>query len=465
MIYEEEGEFDALRYDTTYYFDKETYILEKVEYVTYDEKHVATETVVSEFTYDVILSDILETTLYDTVYNSEKRIDLEIVLGEGEDAKTYSYVATTDMSLAGTIDGEIYSFYTDAECTNLVDTLAEYEGTKSMTLYAKTMVFEDDVRYTVTEEEWNASVVQPNYTVELVGDGESRFVKHTVDAIEASSTLIVFVDDKQYEIEFEDGAYIAYDVTFMEYWHGGMLETFVYDEFFYDEENCVYVYDGIEEVGTKWEVRFENGVLIYVDTVTYEDGEPVRVDTQRYSDIGTTVIDIPEYTIYVEEEVRTTVTEEEWNLNAERSNYTAEFITLNQAFEMTTHSFATDGNAIIFDGNLIVSRGDKMYMLEEIDGVWVATEWNEYNISMTLIPEGLTFADFEYSEEAECYIQKSDNGTGRFYNVTFENGVALFVYQHASNDPYADAYFDLYGLSQIEFGGVEIEVPEYVIPE
>lgn len=459
LIYGAEDEYDAIRYDTTYYFDKDTYLLTKVEYTKYDEQHVATETVVSEFTYDVKLSDVFETTLYDNVCNSEKRIDLEIILGD----KTYSFVATTDMSLMGVVDSEFYDFYTDAECTNPVDTLVDYEGTKSMTLYAKASY--EEVRYTVTEEEWNAAVVEPNYTVELVGDGESYFIKHTADAMELSSTLIVFVDDKQYEIELEDGEYIAYDITYVDYWHGGMLESFIYDEFTYDEEKGVYYYDGIEEAGTKWEVRFENGVLVYVDIITYEDGEPVRGDTQRYTDIGTTVIVIPEYTVYIEEEVRTTVTEEEWSLNVERTNYTASFVTCNQEFEMATYSFATDGNAILFDGKIIVPVGDKMYMLEEVDGVWVGTEWNEYNIPRTLIPEGLTFADFEYSEENEIYMQKTDNGTGWYYTVTFANGVMTHAYAQGSNNPDDPAYFDLCGIAQIEFGGVEIEVPEYIIPE
>ena len=459
LIYEAEGEYDAIRYDTTYYFDKDTYLLMKVEYTKYDEQHVAAETVVSEFTYDVKLSDVFETTLYDNVCNSEKRIDLEIILGD----KTYSFVATTDMSLMGVVDSEFYDFYTDAECTNPVDTLVDYEGTKSMTLYAKASY--EEVRYTVTEEEWNAATVELNYTVELVGDGESSFIKHTADAMELSSTLIVFVDDKQYEIELENGEYIAYDVTLMDFWNGGMLETFVYDEFFYDEENCVYVYDGIEEVGTKWEVRFENGVLIYVDTITYEDGEPVRVDTQRYSDIGTTVIDIPEYTIYVEEEYRATVTKEEWELNVVRSNYTGTFYTMGEDYSFIAHPISTDGNAILLDGKTIVFEDDKMYLLEEVDGVWVATEWNAFPIYNTVVPGYLSFEDFEYSEIDKAYVQKTDNGTGWYYTVKFYEGVLTGVIVQRSLDPTDPGYLKFHGIAQIEFGGVEIEVPEFIFPE
>ena len=85
----------------------------------------------------------IETTLRDSVYNSEKRIDVEIIINANTvEEKTYAFVGTTDMNVLVTFNNKVYVLYADAEFTNMVSNLSAYEGQNSVTLYAKAL-YED----------------------------------------------------------------------------------------------------------------------------------------------------------------------------------------------------------------------------------------------------------------------------------------------------------------------------------
>jgi hypothetical protein len=140
FILEETEDYPAKREDLTYYFNKESKLIEKIEEVDYNNKNVVSDTYLVEFAYDVNMDEIIETTLLECVYNSEKRIDVEVIVDTNElETKRYSLVGTTDMNVLVTVNDKVYALYSDAEFTNMVSNLSAYEGQKSVTLYAKAL--------------------------------------------------------------------------------------------------------------------------------------------------------------------------------------------------------------------------------------------------------------------------------------------------------------------------------------
>jgi hypothetical protein len=245
---------------------------------------------------------------------------------------------------------------------------------------------------------------------------------------------------------------------------------YVYDEFTYDEEVCAYVLDLMEEMGARWEVKFENGVpvsIVYTEVTVVDGVEKTNVMTKLYTNVGTTVINVPEYV--VEEEPRKTVTEEEWNIGVSLRNFAGDFISVvdPDTFELYMCSFKYTENAIELDGKIIVFEGDKKYMLEEIDGTWYATEWNEYDFLATLIPTDLDFNDFEYFESRDLYIPKEATDSGIYYCFGFENGKLSSIHAQKSLNFEVPEYLEdvLFSFYVSEIGTAVIDVPEYVIVE
>lgn len=327
------------------------------------------------------------------------------------------------------------------------------------------------VRYTVTEEEWDSWVTYPNYTIEQYDDNYRLVHKYTEYAFTVGDAIILINGDKEYQLEKRADGYFAFDCTEYDYWHDGLLSGgYVYDEFTYDEVICAYVLDLMEEMGARWEVKFENGVpvsIIYIEVKEDADGiEKTSVLTSLYTDVGTTVIDLPEYVIEEERNPRMTVTEEEWNNCINAGNFAGNFSSIIDAdnYEIFYCSFAYTGNALMLDGNIIVFEGDKKYILGEINGTWYATEWDEYEICPTLIPSDFKFEDFEYYEPTGSYRQKEKTGSDLYYSFVFEDGVLVLITVQKSYNQEDAGYWDAFHFSINEIGTTEtIEVPEYVI--
>jgi hypothetical protein len=296
--------------------------------------------------------------------------------------------------------------------------------------------------------------------------------KYTECAIEFDNGTIVIIDgDKGYSLKEKDDGYVIYKSMSMEYSHNGLLSGgYVYDEFVYNEEICAYELDLMDEMGAKWEVKFENGVpvsIVYTEVTVVDGVEKNNVMTKLYTNVGTTVINVPEYV--VEEEPRKTVTEEEWNIGVSLRNFAGDFISVvdPDTFEIYMCSFKYTENAIELDGKIIVFEGDKKYMLEEIDGTWYATEWNEYDFLATLIPTDLDFNDFEYFESRELYIPKEATDSGIYYCFGFENGKLSSIHAQKSLNFELPEYLEdvLFSFYVSEIGTAVIDVPEYVIVE
>ena len=331
----------------------------------------------------------------------------------------------------------------------------------------------DVVRYTVTEEEWDSWTTYTNYTIEEYTDSYRLVDKYTDYAAEFyNGAILIFDGDKEYQLKKEDDRYVIYESLSVYHTPYGLLAGgYIYDEFTYDPEACAYVLDLMEEMGARWEVKFENGVpvsIIYTQKTISPDGvEQTDVMTKLYTNVGTTVVNLPEYVVEEAPNIRKTATEEEWNIGISLRNFAGDFVSVvdYDAFEFYMCSFKYNGNAIELDGETIVFEDDKKYMLEEVDGTWYATEWNEYDFLPTLIPTDLDFNDYEYCESREIYVPKEGISSDIYYAVGFENGKLSFIIAQTSSDfesleSWATVLFNL---NILEIGTVTIEVPEYVI--
>ena len=156
-----------------------------------------------------------------------------------------------------------------------------------------------EIRYTITEEEWNAWTTYKNYTIQYVSDEYNFVHKYTNDALEFDDgTIILYIGDRQYELKEKDDGYVARDCTWLQYSNDGLLaDGYVYDEFVYDEEIGAYVLDAFDESRERWEVKFENGIPVSVIYEKFNDDGEATVETSLhlYKEVGTTVINIPEY--------------------------------------------------------------------------------------------------------------------------------------------------------------------------
>ena len=131
--------YDAARSDYTYYFNKETKLIEKIYEKSYDNTNSVVAIYNVEFLYDVKIEDLFSQTLREIIYSSEKRIDIEVVVGGEEEKKVHPFVTTTDSQYVVVINNQTYNLYTDAEYKNLVSSLSQFEGQNKVTLYAKPM--------------------------------------------------------------------------------------------------------------------------------------------------------------------------------------------------------------------------------------------------------------------------------------------------------------------------------------
>ena len=323
------------------------------------------------------------------------------------------------------------------------------------------------VRYTVTEEEWNHWTTYPNYTIEQYYGDQYLIHKYTEDALEfQDGKIILFIDDKQYSLEETDDGYVAHDVTFMEFSHGGLLRGgYVYDEFTYNEELGAYVLDAVAEEGMYWEVKFEDGIPVSILYKEYTNGVEALVVRSNYLNVGTTVIDIPEYVFEEEDTTRYTVTEEEWNLNLSAGNYSG-IITNFSEDAPTSIPYKCTSNAIEIDGNLMITEGDKTYMLQNAEGTWYAVELPEGSGIPTMVPQGLNFSDYEYNEDYNIYLPKEKTGSELYYSFGFKDGVMSYVLIQTTMDSSNPEYYGEFIVFSIsEIGTVEIEIPDYVIVE
>lgn len=136
---EEILDIPASRYDYTLYFNKDTKLIEKIDYVEYNSDFDIETEYSSTVMYDVAnVESKFDKTAYDTILSSENLINLEIIANYGTpEQASYSFVTSTDSQILASFNNVTYLLYTDPECQNLVANLGAYKGEKTLTLYAK----------------------------------------------------------------------------------------------------------------------------------------------------------------------------------------------------------------------------------------------------------------------------------------------------------------------------------------
>jgi hypothetical protein len=431
---------------------------------------------VIEMSYDVEMPEVLKEFL-EHVNSTEDLRNVTIVINPGTDKEEIKSIQAPKGMVIGfefdIVTGYEIEFYTDAACTEAYD---PYAGTDSdLTVYVKWVesVPEDEIRYTVTAEEWEALVNEKNYTWERFESGEIYTIqKYTEYAMDIDGAVYLYIEDKIYQLVEEEDGWFAYDCTYLELWHLGLLETFDMIDFEYDESKQAYLYKYWEEYGYKLELRFENG--IHTSLTMIEVGNESNVSVRLVHNVGTTVIEIPEYTI-VEDDydypVYSFVTEEVWNSFAGETNFEYYVFMSNfidSDFYSEVHTVKSVGNAISVDDVIYVLEDGKYYVLEETVSGWIATESELPTFCFTSLLEGLSYNDFDFDENTGFFVPKEDVVEDEPYSeVTFdENGIllTLFIYNdNLSDNPETEGMDLSTVISFSNIGTTVISVPEYTV--
>ena len=317
---------------------------------------------------------------------------------------------------------------------------------------------DNDKKYKVSEEQWNELSKEYNYTLQQIENGTLVFTqKYTKDVLEIDGKIMLLIDNKQYTLNLIDDVWVAYDTTYLDMWHGQLLESFDYNDFKFDEESKMYICEKYKDQGVIYEFKFENGYPTH-QLVTYTSKNYIY--EIRYSNIGTTVIEVPEYIFYEEYESQLvkTVTEEQCNINANEMNFTLKYFISNETFKIHTQKSTSDGYQI--DDQIIIIEDGIKYVLEQENDAWVATKAENINIFEGPLLKNLNYNDFEYDIEEKMYVQKNTEGQNFKYSISFTDGiVALIIVEELSNseNPATICY------SVSDIGTTIIEVPNYTI--
>lgn len=153
----------------------------------------------------------------------------------------------------------------------------------------------DKIRYTITEDEWYNMLMMDNFTVAISQsvdgvDEEGGVIKITEFALQVDdSNMMVFYEGKNYILAKNGDEWFGY-VTDQSF--AFVMTDSEFDCLVYDEELKAYI-----DKNSGMIHRFENGVLvsIFYETET-RPGVVMRIE-YVVSDVGTTLVEIPEFTI------------------------------------------------------------------------------------------------------------------------------------------------------------------------
>jgi hypothetical protein len=294
---------------------------------------------------------------------------------------------------------------------------------------------EDLTRYTVTKDEWDAFWNSLNFTVVSTADGETQEVRRNGTKLSMSyggqaSFYMEFVDDDTYTImQDEEGNWLGIqggiagmEVMTLNTMLGQFSETF--DSLTFDEAKKIYTFSDVEYSA---EYKFENGALV---SAKFTDKEANEV---LVSNIGTTVVDIPEYTISAGPgeggESELPMTQEEWDAFWNSDSYTMTTIS-DGATQIickteTKMSMTADGEQYyieVVDGNtyMIINAGNGTYM---------GMAYNDFGFEMFDLMVMAGSLVYSVYDEIVCVEENvyswSDEVTSAMF--CFENGVLSYI--------------------------------------
>ena len=347
--------------------------------------------------------------------------------------------------------------------------------------FTTTSETQKEFRTTITEEEWDAAFNSTNFTIEMVvGESNAMIVvddsaiKYEVNESEYSVSILVDVENECMLSETKVG-WLGF---YMEGLSGslgesggvtlGMIgispEEGSFAELIYNEETKSYT---SSEGDVTAEFFFEDGLLAK-GTITTGEGEYAQ--TYQISNVGTTVIEIPEYTIINDgkvdpskapEDVRTTVTNEELAAYLELRNFTINagamiaYMGVDASLKVADTALELYVNAMGEVQSQYVALVDgKFYSIEQYGDGYLATDMgatmDDLNAAIETAREYMSTEYLTYDEE------------GRYYKVNVE-GLELYLY--FENGQLVKGIYITEGVEIIlalaDIGTTTVTLPEY----
>ena len=432
-------------------------------------------------------------------------------LNYNADAKVYTYKDDSMLMELAFLDGKLVSINAVSLASNY-DVKFEVKNVGTTTLEIPEYIDLSDGKVesnnagasavtTVTKEQFESAFEISNATITLNMGIQVQRMKYTETASESiyissgmsqTSRYEVLIDgvwyslERNYDSQIDDYYYIAKEISYQS--NNGLNSLFSSVSF----ENLVYnavgrYYEGIiDGMQTYW--YFADGQLSQIVVLApYAGGKPSEVIV-TISDVGTTVIDLPEYTIYHDPNA---FDEAEWNELMAKNNFTVymsehktvyneeyhEYIFddveyIYQLAENGCHSIITyyEDEYVEYESYLAFEDGEVYYLssYDETTGIYTATKYEEKSLDEIVLGEvfevEFDYSQFEYYEYMARYqynFEDSEKYIRMYFD--FSDGQLVKFY-------YLESYYD--GSFYIEreytfsnFGTTVVELPEYTIVE
>lgn len=321
-------------------------------------------------------------------------------------------------------------------------------------------VIVETARFTVTEQEWEMLTKQDNYTLEFFpfdDDQENMSIqKYTSDAIQLDSSVILFIEDKQYKLIDTEYGWYASDVTILNFEKSGLLEGKKFEDYTYNEKKLAYIGKPNQQ-GMYEELYFVNGELlkkVYVSPL--EEPSTYYISEVYYSNIGSTEIEIPEYSFT---DYRRIITEEIWNKYANEYNYYLECY-YDYIFTTFDTQYSTK-DAWLYNDTYYVEKEGVLYKLVEEESGYVGIKEDNFPGVRGPLLQGISFDEVEYDDYYGGYVTKNVTSDGLKYIFYFFNGeIAGFDIVNTLSTEYDIQLCYIYTI-----GEVELDIPEFTIKE
>lgn len=344
---------------------------------------------------------------------------------------------------------------------------------------------QEEFRTTITKEEWNAAFNSTNFTIEMVY-GESgalivvdgAAIKYEINEGDYSMSILVDIENECMLSQTKAG-WLAFYMEGLSAELGesgsitlGMIgispDEDSFAELTYNEETKSYTRS---EGGVTAEFFFEYGLLAK-GTITAGEGEYAQ--TYEISNVGTTVIEIPEYTIIndgkvdpskASADVRTTVTNEELAAYLELRNFTINagimiaYMGVDVSLKVadTALELYADYMGEVMQQYVALVDG-KFYSIEQYGDGYLATDMDatmdDLNAAIETAREYMSTEYLTYDEE------------GRYYKVNVE-GLELYLY--FENGQLVKGIYITEGVEIIlalaDIGTTTVTLPEFTIDE
>lgn len=344
---------------------------------------------------------------------------------------------------------------------------------------------QEEFRTTITKEEWNAAFNSTNFTIEMVY-GESgalivvdgAAIKYEINEGEYSVSILVDVENECMLSETKAGwlAFYMEGLSAELGESGGVTLEMIgmspeegsFAKLVYNEETESYT---LNEDGVNAEFFFEDGLLA---KGTISTGEGDHAQSYEITNVGTTVIEIPEYTIIndgkvdpskASADVRTTVTNEELAAYLELRNFTINagimiaYMGVDVSLKVadTALELYADYMGEVMQQYVALVDG-KFYSIEQYGDGYLATDMDatmdDLNAAIETAREYMSTEYLTYDEE------------GRYYKVNVE-GLELYLY--FENGQLVKGVYITEGVEIIlalaDIGTTEVILPEFTIDE